>query len=150
VDLFDRALRLNENSAFAWGISGSTYCFLGRPDEALERLSNAWRLSPFDPLHFWFCTVAGIADFVAARYDEAIVWLRKAQRLNPRFVACHRTLAAALGLAGDIDAARAVAQQLLALDPRFRASAFTAWYPLRRQDDLERLTRGLQVAGLPD
>jgi adenylate cyclase len=150
VDLFERALRFNENSAFAWGISASTYCFLGRPDEALERLSNAWRLSPFDPLNFWFWTVAGIAEFVAARYDEAIVWLRKGQRLNPRFLACHRTLAAALALAGDIDAARAVGGQLLSLDPRFRVSVFTSWYPLRRQDDLERLARGLRLANLPD
>jgi adenylate cyclase len=150
VDLFDRALRLNENSAFAWGVSGSTYCFLGRPDEALERLRNAWRLSPFDPLNFWFCTVAGLAEFVAARYDEAIGWLRKAQRLNPRFVACHRTLTAALALAGDIEAARTVGQQLLALDPRFQISAFTSRYPLRREDDLERLARGLLLADLPD
>jgi adenylate cyclase len=150
VDLFDRALRLNENSAFAWGVSASTYCFLGRPDEALERLSNAWRLSPFDPLNFWFCTVAGIAEFVAARYDEAIGWLRKAQRLNPRFLACHRTLTAALALAGDVDAARAVAQQVLSLDPRFQISTFTAWYPLRRPDDLERLARGLRLADLPE
>ena len=73
VELFERALQLNENSAFAWGISGSTYCFLGRPDEAIERLRNAWRLSPFDPLNFWFCTVAGIAEFVAGRYDQASV-----------------------------------------------------------------------------
>ena len=150
VDRFDRALRLNENSAFAWGISGSTYCFLGRPDEALERLSNAWRLSPFDPLNFWFCTVAGIAEFVAARYDAAIGWLHKAQRLNPRFVACQRTLVAALALGDDVDAARVAGQQLLALDPRFSVSGFMSWYPLRRQDDLERLGQGLRIAGLPD
>jgi adenylate cyclase len=150
VDLFDRALHLNENSAFAWGISASTYCFLGRPDEALERLSNAWRLSPFDPLNFWFCTVAGIAEFVAARYDAAIGWLRKAQRLNPRFVACQRTLAAALALGGDVDAARVTVQQLLALDPRYSVSRLMTWYPLRRQDDLERLCQGLRIAGLPD
>jgi TolB-like protein/class 3 adenylate cyclase len=150
MDLFDRALRLNENCAFAWGVSASTYCFLGRPDEALERLRNAWRLSPFDPLTFWFCTVAGIAEFVASRYDQAIGWLRKAQRLNPRFAACHRTLAASLALAGDIEAAKAASQQLLSVDPRFRVSVFVSWYPLRRREDLERLAAGLRLAGLPE
>ena len=49
------------------------------PDEALERLRNAWRLSPFDPLNFFSCTVAGIAEFVAGRYEQAVGWLRKAQ-----------------------------------------------------------------------
>jgi len=150
ADLFDRALRLNENSAFAWGVSGSTYCFLGLPDEALERLRNAWRLSPFDPMNFFFFTVAGIAEFVAGRYDQALGWLRKAERLNARFVACHRTLTASLALSGDVDRARAAAANMLALEPRFRVSVFASWYPLRRPDDIERLATGLRLAGLPE
>jgi adenylate cyclase len=150
ADLFDRALRLNENCAFAWGVSGSTYCFLGRPDEALERLRNAWRLSPFDPLNFWFYTVAGIAEFVASRYDQAIGWLRKAQRLNARFMATHRTLTASLALSGDPEGAAVAATNLLAIDPQFRVSVFTSWYPLSRKDDIERLGRALRMAGLPE
>jgi TolB-like protein/Flp pilus assembly protein TadD len=150
VDMFDRALVVNENCAFAWGVSGSTYCFLGRPDDALDHLRNAWRLSPFDPLNFWFCTVAGLAEFVAGRYDQAIGWLRKAQRLNPRFVACHRTLTASLALSGDIEAAKAAARGLLSVEPRFRVSVFTSRYPLRRPDDLKRLAEGLRLAGLPE
>jgi len=150
ADMFDRALRVNENSAFAWGVSGSTYCFLGRPDEALERLRNAWRLSPFDPLNFWFCTVAGLAEFVAGRYDQAIGWLRKAQRMNARFVACHRTLTASLALSGDIEASRTAAKDLLAVVPSFRVSVIASTYPLRRPGDLERLVEGLRLAGLPE
>src|SRR5439155_12415707 len=150
VDLFDRALRLNENCAFAWGVSASTSCFLGQPDDALERLRNAWRLSPFDPLNFFFWTVAGIAEFVAGRYDQAIGWLRKAQRTNARFVACHRTLAATLALSGDIPAAQEVGQQLLQIEPHFTISNFISWYPLRRKEDLERLAAGLRLAGLAD
>jgi TolB-like protein/class 3 adenylate cyclase/Tfp pilus assembly protein PilF len=150
AEMFGRALLLNENSAFAWGVSGSTYSFLGRPDDALERLRNAWRLSPFDPLNFFFWTVAGIAEFVAGRYDQAIGWLRKAQRTNARFSATHRTLTAALALSGEGEAAKRVAQDLLHIEPRFRVSVFTSWYPLRRPDDLERLAAGLRQAGLPE
>lgn len=150
ADMFDRALRLNENCAFAWGVSASTYCFLGRPDEALERLRNAWRLSPFDPMSYFFCTVAGIAELVAGRYDQAVGWLRKAQRLNARFVPCHRTLTSALALSGDVEGAQAAALDLLAIEPRFRVSVFTSWYPLRRPDDLERFGAGLRLAGLPE
>jgi adenylate cyclase len=150
AEMFDRALLLNENSAFAWGVSGSTYCFLGRPDDALERLRNAWRLSPFDPLNFFFWTVAGLAEFVAGRYDQAVGWLRKAQRSNARFSACHRTLTASLAQSGDVGGAKLMAQDLLKLEPRFRVSAFTSWYPLRRADDLQRLAAGLRLAGLPE
>ncbi len=150
ADMFDRALLLNENCAFAWGVSGSTYSFLGRPDEALERLRNAWRLSPFDPMNFFFWTVAGIAEFVAGRYDQAVGWLRKTERNNPRFVACHRTLTASLALSGDVTAAQRAATKLLMVEPRFRVSTFIAWYPLRRPEDLERMARGLRMAGLPE
>src|SRR5262249_50083591 len=50
MEMFERALQLNKNSAFAWAISAITCCYLGQPEDALDRLRNAWRLSPFDPL----------------------------------------------------------------------------------------------------
>jgi tetratricopeptide (TPR) repeat protein len=150
LDLFDHALALNQNSAFAWGLSALTLAYLGRADEALERLQNVWRLNPFDPLNFYFWIVAGIAEFVAGRYDEAIVWLRKSRRANPRFAACLRTLAAVLALSGDEAEAELAARQLLAIEPSFGVSAFMSWYPLQRQDDLDRLAKGLRAAGLPE
>jgi TolB-like protein/Flp pilus assembly protein TadD len=149
VDLFDQALALNQNSAFAWGLSALTFAYLGRADEALERLQNVWRLNPFDPLNFYFWIVAGIAEFVAGRYDEAIAWLRKSRRANPRFIACLRMLAASLALSGDEEGARAVAQELLAIEPSFKVSTFVSWYPLR-PDALSRLGKALRIAGLPE
>jgi adenylate cyclase len=150
LDLFEEALALNQNSAFAWGLSALTLAYLGRPDEALERLQNVWRLNPFDPLNFYFWIVAGIAEFVAGRYNEAIVWLRKSRRASPRFIACLRMLAASLAISGDEAGARAIAQELLAMEPSFRVSEFVSWYPLRRQDDLSRLAKALLAAGLPE
>jgi hypothetical protein len=61
-----------------------------------------------------------------------------------------RTLAAALALSGDEAEAELAAQQLLAIEPSFRVSAFISWYPLRRRDDLDRLAKGLRAAGLPE
>ena len=150
VDLFEQALALNQNSAFAWGLNALTFAYLGRADEALERLQNVWRLNPFDPLNFYFWIVAGIAQFVAGRYGEAIAWLRKCKRANPRFIACLRMLAASLALSGDEVGARSVAQELLAVEPSFRVSKFVSWYPLQRADDLARLEAGLRAAGLPE
>jgi adenylate cyclase len=150
IDIFDRALALNENSAFTWGLSALTLAYLGRADEALGRLQNVWRLNPFDPLCFYFWIIAGIAEFVAGRYDESIAWLRKCKRANPRFIACLRMQAASLALSGQVADAQAVARELLTIEPTFRVSTFISWYPLQRSDDLARLESGLRVAGLPD
>lgn len=149
IELFDRALALNENSAFAWAVSAPTYSYAGRPEEALERLRNAWRLSPFDPLNFKYWTSAGIAEFVAGRHNEAIGWLQRARRANARFLACNRILAAALALAGDSDSVQPVVDDLLAVQPGFRISAFAAWYPVQPAV-MQRLVEGLRKAGLPE
>lgn len=150
AEMFDRSLRLNENSAFAWGLSGATYCYLGKADEALARLENADRLNPFDPLSYFSSSAIGLAEFLGGRYDRSISWLKKALRQNRRFVASHRTLASCLWHAGREDEARAAARNLLAVDPSFRLSAFAARYPLRRPGDLKRYMAGLRAAGLPE
>ena len=150
IDLFDQALALNQNLAFAWGLSALTLAYLGRPDEALERLQNVWRLNPFDPLTFYYWITTGIAEFVAGRYDEAIAWLRKCKRANPRFIAGLRMLAASLALSGNEVDARAVAEELLTIEPSFRVAPFISWYPLQRAVDLARLEAGLRAAGLPN
>jgi adenylate cyclase len=150
IELFDQALALNQNSAFAWGVSALTLAYLGRADEALGRLQNVWRLNPFDPLNFYFWIIAGIAEFVAGRYDEAIAWLRKCRRGSPRFIACLRMLAASLALSGNDVEAQAVARELMTIEPSFRVSTFIAWYPLQPKEDLARLEAGLRAAGLPD
>ena len=148
LELFDNALALDENSAFSWGMSALTMAYLGQSDEAMERLRNVWRLSPFDPLNFYFWIVAGIAEFVAGRYPEAVAWLQKSLRANPRFIACQRMLTASLAHSGNVEAARLMAEKLMDTEPWFRVSELVAWYPLARPEDLKRFEAGLRKAGL--
>jgi len=150
VELFDRSLQLNGNSAFTWGMSAVTYCYLGEAEKAMDRLRNAWRLSPFDPLNFMFYTAAGIASLVADRPQEAIAWAQKAKRTNSRYQPCLRTLAIALALAGREEEALAAGKVFLEAQPSFRVSSFAAWYPLQRKPDLDRFLAGLRAAGLPE
>ena len=150
VELFNRSLLLNENSAFTWGMSAVTYCYLGDAEQAMDRLRNAWRLSPFDPLNFMFYTAAGIASLVADRPQEAIAWLQKALRANARYCPCLRTLAIAFALDGRKDEAISAGRDLIAAQPTFRISRFASWYPLKRAADLDRFLAGLRIAGLPE
>jgi TolB-like protein/class 3 adenylate cyclase/Flp pilus assembly protein TadD len=149
LERFENALALDENSAFAWGLSALTKAYLGQADEALEQLRNVWQLSPFDPLNFYYWIVAGIAEFVAGRYPEAVSWLQKSARANPRFIACQRMLTASLAQSGNVDAARSAAQHLMHTNPGFRVGQLLKWYPLARPEDLHRFEDGLRKAGLP-
>lgn len=150
VDLFKNSLSLNRNSAFAWGMSAVTYCYLGDGEEAMSRLRNAWRLSPFDPLTFMFHTAAGIAALVTDEPEEAIAWLQRARRAHPRYCPCLRTLAIAFALSGRDKEAIAAGKEFIAAQPSFRISNFQIWYPLKRAADLDRFLAGLRAAGLPD
>ena len=150
IELFERALELNENSAFAWGMSGITYGYLDRSEEALARFQRAWRLSPFDPFNYFFLVGAAMGEFVAGRYNEASVWARKTIRANPRFIPGHRHLITSLVNAGRLEEGKAAAAQLLALVPSFSVSVLASWYPVRAVETMERYIAGLRAAGLPD
>jgi adenylate cyclase len=149
MDMFEQALEANPNSGPAWARSATTLAYIGRGDEAMERVTHAMRLSPFDPQRFTFYTTAGTASFVRGRLDEAMAWLLKARALNPGYRAALRLLASALGLAGEQAEAEAMGQELLQADPRFTVSAFGRLYPLV-QPHHDRLLEGLRLAGLPD
>lgn len=148
LDMFDQALRLNPNCVMAWCRSGTTLAYIGRGEEALERVRNAMRLSPFDHQTFSFYTTNGIASIVNGRYDEAVSWLSRALRLKPRYRAAARLHIAALGLAGELAEARERAQEFLLAEPTFNVERFGEWYPLQAPY-LERVLQGLRLAQLP-
>lgn len=148
ASLFERALSIDDSSAFAWGVGASTYCFRGQYDEALERIRSAMRLSPFDPMYFFFSAVVSIAEFGAERLEQAVTAADRALQAHPRFVPARRIQCAALGLLGDTTCARKAADALLLIVPDFSIEEFTAWYPLV-EPARSRLRQGLIASGLP-
>ena len=148
LDMFNQALHLNPSCAPAWARSANTLVYTGRAEEAMERVRNAMRLSPFDQLSFAYCTTNGTAALVIGRMDEAISWLNNAQRLNPRYKASKRMLIAALALSGELERARQHAAEFMAWEPGFTLSDFAKWYPLQ-SPHLERVLEGLGLAGVP-
>lgn len=147
--IFDFALSLDQNNALGWAMSGVTLTYLGRGEEALERLRNAFKLSPFDAMNFsWWCG-AGMAEFVCGNYEDATQWLKKARQANPRYAATLRMLVASLALSGKDNDAQAVAKTLLDLDKDFSVDRFLSWYPLVREEDKCALQAGLLSGGLP-
>jgi tetratricopeptide (TPR) repeat protein len=148
----DRALALNPNLNWAWLFSGWVKVWLGEPEVAIEREARAMRLSPQDPHLFHMQTATAVAHFFAGRYVEALSWAEKSMREQRNFILILSTsiAAAAAALADSHANAKNAMARVRQIDPTLRISNLKDFYPLRRTDDLNRLSEGLRKAGLPE
>ena len=149
IHYFDRALRLNPNLAFIWALSAPTYCYIGEPVAALQRLNRYRDLAPFDP---YFCTFEAlyvIAYAFKGDYEQAVLVGRGAVRGNPNFSAGYKPLIAALGHLRRADEAKPYIAKLLSLEPHFTVEHHAKTYPFKRAQDRRRYMRGLLLAGVP-
>jgi adenylate cyclase len=149
IEMADRAVALNPNSAFAWHARGVVYKFAGLPEEAVRSHERSIRMSPADPAQHLQFNEMGFALIELRRFDEAVVAAKKALRQPPSFQAAYRCLASASAHLGRDAEAREAAARLLELDPTFTISVWIA----RAGQALSKsklLIEGLRKAGLPE
>ena len=150
LNLMDRSLAIDSNSAVAWAWRGWINNYAGKPEIATTEFGKAMRLSPID-LWSVSCSVGmAFALCTSDRFEEGLRWARKGMQEAPHWGATHRYLVAALSLTGRQAEARAAAQKLLALDPKFTVHQWVEIGPFRRTPNQERLFAALREAGLPD
>jgi TolB-like protein/class 3 adenylate cyclase len=148
--LTDRALVLNPNSAWAWLFSGWVRVWLGESEVAVDRVSRALRLNPTDPHSYSMYSALAHAHFFAGRYTEALSWAEMAVREKPDFLLPNCVAAASNALAGRLAGAQRAMGRVCQLDPALRISNLENLFPVRRPEDLAKLTEGLRLAGLPE
>jgi TolB-like protein/class 3 adenylate cyclase len=150
IAYLDRALVLNPNLAAAWYVSGWLKVYFGEPEDAIERVARAIRLSPLDPLIFRMHCGIAYAHFFAGHYDEASSWAEKTVRLRPTWLTAVRGAAASHALAGRLDEARRHMARMRELDPALCISNLKDLLPLRREEDFAKWVEALRKAGLPE
>ena len=84
------------------------------------------------------------------RYDEAAKWAAAALAHAPGDIRVLRTSASIYALAGRLDEARGIMAYIRRLHPAMRLSQLGDLVGLSRQQDIERLIRGLRLAGMPE
>lgn len=146
---FDRALRLNPSLAFNWALSAATYCYIGEPDIALQRLERYRDLAPPDLYFSWFETLYTIAYTFKGDYERAVLVGRRAVTTNPDFVAGYKPLIASLGHLDRRNEAQLYIRKLLSLEPNFTIERFGQVYSFKKPEDRERYIAGLRLAGVP-
>jgi TolB-like protein len=149
VRYYDRSLRLNPNLAFVWALSAPTYCWIGEPAAALQRLNRYRDLAPSDPYFCMFEAAYAVAYFFKGDYEQAVLVGRDAVKALPDFSAGYKPLIAALGHLRRPDEAKPYIAKLLSLEPHFTVAHHAKTYPFKRPQDSRRYMRGLLLAGIP-
>ncbi|WP_027525863.1 adenylate/guanylate cyclase domain-containing protein [Bradyrhizobium sp. Ec3.3] len=146
----DRAALLNPSLAWAWYHGGWVSAWRGEPDEAIQRLAQAMRLSPLDPLTSrGLCGIA-FSHFLAGRYDEACNWAERGLLEEPDFVVAIRVSAASYAMAGRLEQAKKAIEHLLQLHPKQRLSNLKDWATFGRPEHFASWVQALRAAGLPE
>jgi TolB-like protein len=150
----DRALALNPSEADVLAHGAVCRAYLGDGASGVELAEKASRLNPVSG--DWYVAPAALSLFVLGRYEESIAYGVRNPHATPD---CPALLAAACAHAGDRVRADSYLRQFLA---EFQERVLfgrepepgepTRWLlhvnPFRRAEDVERVTRGLQIAGL--
>ncbi|WP_428687356.1 tetratricopeptide repeat protein [Roseibium sp.] len=148
---YRRAIELNENFALAHGNVAAALALGGHPDEAIQAVERALRMSPRDPFNFSYLHFAGLAYFAAGRYAEAVAAEERALRERPNFATAMRCLAACHAALGQIDKAQAAIAEALRLAPgsTVQRDAY-GQVSYAQAEDRKRYAEALQKAGLPE
>jgi adenylate cyclase len=149
--VLNRALTLNPNAADAWQAKGWVDALNMRPEAAIEAFDRALRLSPFDPLAYFFAAGVAAAHLAARRFEQAIEWADRSLYNQPRVATARRVKIIALAHLGRLVEARAELGRLLAIDPRLTLSWYRAFLtPSCAPEFVELMITGLRLAGLPE
>jgi adenylate cyclase len=94
------ALALNPNSAFVMSTFGLVLGRAGYHEEAIRRLRQAMRASPYDPLTWQWLNGIGDFQLSSGEFAAALESYRQVMLLRPQFFAPHLFAAAALAYLG--------------------------------------------------
>jgi adenylate cyclase len=156
MEIVDRAMRGNPASAETLAMSGMLRAFAGDTETAFRHLNEADRLGPPGVVVYLKMYAYSLTCFVDGDYAAVLHWTMQTMQIYPDNVVALRYRAAAFGLLGRLDEARATVNQLLALNPELTISRCRRHVevemnnPYKRPGVAEAYFEGLRLAGLPE
>jgi tetratricopeptide (TPR) repeat protein len=147
--LYRQALDANPSDALAWLLKGTLHGFRGEGEAAVEDTRRALRLSPLDPMRYYYDALAASAAASAGMYGEAIELATRSLRANRMHASTLRVLAISYSMTDQMELARPVVERLLTLEPGFSVTRFLDRAPGAGFDIGRRFAQALARAGVP-
>ena len=120
-----------------------------RGAESLQAMQRAGQLLPVDPPGFYRDGYGAWARLAAGDPAAAMQFARRSLQANRHHLPTYVTLAAAEALAGELDAARLTAAELLRRRPGFGVQRYVDAFPGGINDHARRIGEALAAAGVP-
>jgi len=147
--LYAQALQSNPNDSLAWLLKGTLHALRDEGKEAVRLTRHALKLSPLDPLQFYFEAHAASALLSTGQYEKALSLAKRSLRLNRTHASTLRVLVTASWNLGLVEQARDYVNQHIKLDPTFRVSTYLERSPSAGYEFGKRIAKALEGAGAP-
>ena len=115
--MYAQALQSNPNDSLAWLLKGTLHAFRDEGKEAVRHTRHALKLSPLDPLKYYFDSLAATAELSAGNNARALQLATRSLRLKLNHASTLRVLITSLCHLGRLEDARRHVDQLLILEP---------------------------------
>jgi adenylate cyclase len=142
----EKAVALNPGGMFVLTSYANSLNWAGRPGEAIPLFQKTIRLNPFGPSYL-YCNL-GIALMNAERLEEAVSALKKAIQLTPDYILAHLGLAATYSIMEREKEARAEAEEVIRINPKFSLDNLAKVVPSKDQSQTDKYINALRKAGL--
>lgn len=147
---YELALSVNPNDSLAWLFKGTLHAFKGEGEPAVESTERAIRLSPLDPLRYFYESLAATAALSAGDYERAITLARRSLRSNRVHTSTLRALAIAQSELGRLEEARKTVEELLRLQPNLSVKRYLESSPSGAYETGRVWSEALRRVGVPE
>ncbi len=149
-ECYETALQHNPNESMAWLLKGTLHAFKGEGQQAVTDTQRASKLTPLDPLRYFYDSLSATASLAAQNYKSACIQAKRSIKANRTHTSTLRVLAASQWYLGEHDAARNTARELRELEPALTVSNWLARSPSADYAIGSEWARVLREVGIPD
>jgi adenylate cyclase len=146
---YARAIEVNPNESLAWLFKGTMHAFKGEGADAVHAADRALKLSPLDPVRYFYEALAASAAVAAGQYEEGLALAQRSWGANRRFASALRAIVIAQVQLGRLSDARQSARALLQLEPTLTASGYLRRHPSGAYPIGKVWSESLRAAGVP-